>query len=95
VTSLQRHQTTKILDTVPQHQGVVKVRIWHRKPVDIEERKLYPRYSIQAAMTGKMFSKTFSLKIEKQPHLRQLVYEKLRDAILTGVIPRTRLYSRK
>jgi GntR family transcriptional regulator, rspAB operon transcriptional repressor len=43
-----------------------------------------------------MLSKTFSLKIEKQPRLRQIVYEKLKDAILTGAIPRgTRLYESK
>jgi DNA-binding GntR family transcriptional regulator len=33
------------------------------------------------------------LKIEKQPHLRKIVYERLKDAILTGVIPKgTKLY---
>ena len=44
----------------------------------------------------KMLSKTFSLKIEKQPRLRQIVYEKLKEAILTGAIPRgARLYESK
>jgi DNA-binding GntR family transcriptional regulator len=43
-----------------------------------------------------MLSKTFSLKIEKQPRLRQIVYEKLKEAILTGAIPRgARLYESK
>jgi DNA-binding GntR family transcriptional regulator len=40
--------------------------------------------------------KTFSLKIEKQPRLRQVVYEKLKEAILTGAIPSgARLYESK
>ena len=44
----------------------------------------------------KMLSKTFSLKIQKQPRLRQIVYEKLKEAILTGAIPRgARLYESK
>ncbi len=37
-----------------------------------------------------------NLKIEKQPHLRKIVYERLKDAILTGAIPRgTKLYESK
>lgn len=51
---------------------------------------------VKTIKTIKMFPKTFSLKIEKQPRLRQIVYEKLKDAILTGAIPRgTRLYESK
>jgi GntR family transcriptional regulator, rspAB operon transcriptional repressor len=42
---------------------------------------------------SRTYSRTYSLKIEKQPRLRQIVYEKLKDAILTGAIPKgTRLY---
>jgi DNA-binding GntR family transcriptional regulator len=34
-----------------------------------------------------------NFKIEKQPHLRKIVYERLKDAILTGAIPKgTKLY---
>jgi len=47
-------------------------------------------------MNGNMGLKAFSLKIEKQPRLREVVYEKLKEAILTGAIPSgTRLYESK
>ncbi|MCX8023497.1 MAG: GntR family transcriptional regulator [Syntrophorhabdaceae bacterium] len=38
----------------------------------------------------------FNIKIEKKPHLRRVVYEHLKDAILTGAIPKgTRLIESK
>jgi len=40
-----------------------------------------------------MKQQILNFKIEKQPHLRKIVYERLKDAILTGAIPKeTRLY---
>jgi DNA-binding GntR family transcriptional regulator len=43
-----------------------------------------------------MDNQIFKSKIEKQPHLRQIVYEKLKDAILTGAVPKgTKLYESK
>jgi DNA-binding GntR family transcriptional regulator len=43
-----------------------------------------------------MTSALFKLKIQKQPHLRKIVYERLKDAILTGAIPKgTKLYESK
>ncbi len=33
-------------------------------------------------------SALFKLKIQKQPHLRKIVYERLKDAILSGAIPK-------
>jgi DNA-binding GntR family transcriptional regulator len=43
-----------------------------------------------------MENQIFKSKIEKQPHLRQIVYEKLKDAILTGAVPKgTKLYESK
>jgi DNA-binding GntR family transcriptional regulator len=35
-----------------------------------------------------MENKIFKSKIEKQPHLRQIVYEKMKDAILSGTLPK-------
>ena len=45
---------------------------------------MYPRYSTLPTMKDNMLG----LKIEKQPHLRKIVYERLKDAILTGAIPK-------
>jgi DNA-binding GntR family transcriptional regulator len=43
-----------------------------------------------------MTSALFKLKIQKQPHLRKIVYERLKDAILTGSISKgTKLYESK
>jgi DNA-binding GntR family transcriptional regulator len=43
-----------------------------------------------------MENQIFKSKIEKQPHLRQIVYEKLKEAILTGAVPKgTKLYESK
>ena len=43
-----------------------------------------------------MKQQILNFKIEKQPHLRKIVYEKLKDAILTGAIPKgTKLYESK
>ena len=43
-----------------------------------------------------MEPRIFRFKIEKQPHLRKIVYEKLRDAILAGAVPKgTKLYESK
>jgi len=40
-----------------------------------------------------MKQQILNIKIEKQPHLRKIVYERLKDAILAGVIPKgTTLY---
>jgi DNA-binding GntR family transcriptional regulator len=40
-----------------------------------------------------MKQQILNFKIEKQPHLRKIVYERLKDAILTGAIPKgTKLY---
>jgi DNA-binding GntR family transcriptional regulator len=40
-----------------------------------------------------MKQQILNFKIKKQPHLRKIVYERLKDAILTGAIPRgTKLY---
>jgi DNA-binding GntR family transcriptional regulator len=40
-----------------------------------------------------MKTRIFTSKIEKQPHLRKIVYERLKDAILSGTIPKgTKLY---
>lgn len=43
-----------------------------------------------------MRNEIFKFKIKKQPPLRKIVYEKLKDAILTGSIPKeTKLYESK
>jgi len=43
-----------------------------------------------------MENQIFTSKIEKHPHLRQIVYEKLKDAILTGAVQKgTKLYESK
>jgi DNA-binding GntR family transcriptional regulator len=43
-----------------------------------------------------MENQLFTFKIEKQPHLRQIVYERLREAILAGAVPNgTKLYESK
>lgn len=40
-----------------------------------------------------MKQQILNFKIKKQPHLRKIVYERLKDAILTGAIPKgTKLY---
>ena len=49
----------------------------------------YPRYGAIAIMKQQILN----FKIEKQPHLRKIVYERLKDAILSGAIPKgTKLY---
>lgn len=43
-----------------------------------------------------MTKNVLKFKIEKQPHLRKIVYERLKDAILAGAIPKgTKLYESK
>ncbi len=55
--------------------------------LDKYEKALYLRYTMKASL---------NLKIIKQPSLRMMVYEKLKEAILSGTIPRgARLYESK
>lgn len=62
------------------------------KPFDTRAKILYPRCATRKTMKQHIIN----FKIEKQPHLRKIVYERLKDAILTGSIPKgTKLYESK
>ena len=64
----------------------------HQIYFDKISKILYPKYCTLDNMTSALFK----LKIQKQPHLRKIVYERLKDAVLTGAIPKgTKLYESK